>query len=344
MPPLKGDNTMSSAGRTFSLAMRGVKNYLTGKPLSISFEVTYSCNARCHHCHLHGPIPNEQRATPEEFGRLCRKFKPVVAQISGGEPTLRKDLPEIVAAMRRPGKHPFIVLTTNASTMDRARYDALRAAGVDEFSISFDYPDERHDTFREIPGLFKKIESFLASIQDIKEKGVTLSCVVHRQNYTELVKCAEFAKKWGVGMNYSTYTWMRTDKKDEFMITPEEMPDFKKKIAELQEWKEQNGTIFTASWNFAKMIEFFENQAVPGCRAGKRFMIISPDGSMSPCGLLIKHYPDRKTMIREFSNKNDCTACYTSIRANSEKSPRRLIGDNLHKVFGRKKKKTPVEG
>ncbi|HPH01569.1 MAG TPA: radical SAM protein [Spirochaetota bacterium] len=328
-----------SAGRTFSLAMRGLKNFLTGKPLTISFEVTYRCNARCHHCHLGGPIPNEKQATPEEFGRLCRTFKPVVAQVSGGEPTLRRDLEDIIRAMRRPGKHPFIVLTTNAATLTRERYESLRAAGVDEFSISFDYPDERHDTFREIPGLFKKIESLLESIQDIKDKGITLSCVVHRQNFRELIKMAEFAKKWGVGMNYSTYTWMRTSKKDEFMITPEEMPEFKQKIDELLAWKEANGTVFTAEYNFRKMIEFFETQAIGGCRAGQRFMIIGPDGSMSPCGLIIKNFATRKEMIREFSKKNDCTACFTSIRANSEKNPSRLIKDNLHKVFGRKKKK-----
>jgi len=324
--------------RTAALAWQGVKNYLTGKPLSISFEVTYSCNARCHHCHLHGPIPGEKRASAGEFTALCRKFTPVVAQISGGEPTLRKDLEEIIQGLRRPDKAPFIVLTTNAATLTKERYLSLREAGVDEFSISFDYPDERHDSFREIPGLYKKIEGLLESIQDIKNKGITLSCVVHRQNYTELVKCAEFARKWGVGMNYSTYTWMRTDKKEGFMIPPEEMDDFKAEIQKLLNWKEQHGTVFTAEYNFRKMIEFFENQSMPGCKAGKRFMIISPDGSISPCGLLIKNYPTRKKMIKEFSNKNDCTACFTSIRANSEKSPWRLIGDNLHKVFGQKKR------
>jgi len=325
---------MNSFKRTIRLAKRGAKNYLTKKPFCVSFEVTYACNARCKHCHLGGAIENEIRASATRFGELARILKPVVAQISGGEPLLRKDLEDIVKAIQVPQRDPFIVLTTNAALLTRKRYDSLRAAGVDEFSISFDYPDERHDEFRTIPGLFKKIESFLEDIKDLEDKGITLSCVVHRQNFRELLKMAQFANKWGVGMNFSTYTWLRTNKKDDFMITKEEMPEFKEKIKELIEFKRANGTVFTSEYNFSKMIEWFEVQKMDNCMAGQRFLIVGPDCTLSPCGLILKNYKNQKELLENFTKTNTCNSCFTSIRVNSEKDISRLLKDNIRKGFG----------
>ena len=108
---------VSSFGRIMSCAWCGTRNYFSKKPFCVSFEVTYECNARCQHCHLGGPLENEVRATPERFGEVAREISPVVAQVSGGEPLLRKDLEDIIRAIRVPGKHPFIVLTTNASLL-----------------------------------------------------------------------------------------------------------------------------------------------------------------------------------------------------------------------------------
>ena len=90
--------------RTMACAKRGAQNYFSKRPFCVSFEVTYRCNARCQHCHLGDPIKNEKIASPERFGELAREIRPVVAQVSGGEPLLRKDLEDIIRAIRVPGK------------------------------------------------------------------------------------------------------------------------------------------------------------------------------------------------------------------------------------------------
>ena len=213
--------------------------------------------------------------------------------------------------------------------MTKDRYYSLRAAGVDEFSISLDRSDERHDEFRNIPGLFRKIENLLKEIKDDKDKCVTLACVVQRKNYKELVQIADFARKWNVKVNFSAYTWLRTNKKDEFMIPAEEMPEFKKRIKEIIEYKRKYGTVFTSEFNFSKMIEWFETENSPDCKAGERFLIVGPDATLSPCGLILKKYKNQKELIKEFSKRNNCEQCFTSIRVNSEKTPMRLLKDNL---------------
>lgn len=327
---------MTSLRRDLSLLARGVKNYLFGRPLCVSFEVTYACNARCRHCHLGGPVPDEKRAEAATFGRLSRQLRPVVAQISGGEPLLRKDLEDIVKAIRRPQAAPYIVLTTNAALLNRKRYESLRAAGVDEFSVSLDYPDERHDDFRGIPGLFRKIETLIKELALLDEKAITLSCVIQNDNFRELLKMAELARDWGVRINFSTYTWMRTKDKS-LMVAPENSAAFRQTIQELLRFKKNHGVIYTSDYIFRQMPTYFEQGELPNCRAGQRFFIVNPDGRLSPCGLIIRHYDSLKE-LKEFYAQNTCGTCFTSIRAGTERPARYLLLDNLAR--SRKKKES----
>ena len=58
-------------------------------------------------------------------------------------------------------------------------------------------------------------------------------------------------------------------------------------------------------------------------------MVVNPDGTFSPCGLLIKDYPTRESLLEEFTADNPCTACYTSTRANSERPAKHLFLDHI---------------
>ncbi|MBN1273125.1 MAG: radical SAM protein [Candidatus Aminicenantes bacterium] len=321
---------MSSLRTNLALAGRGIKNYVTKRPFCVSFEITYSCNAKCKHCHLGGPV-DEERAAPEKYAEIARELNPVVAQISGGEPMLRRDLTDIIRMIKNPNGTPYIVLTTNAALLSTEKYYELKEAGVDGFSISLDFPDERHDDFRGVPGLYNKIQSLMEDIREEKNKGIALSGVVNSQNFRDLVPMAQRALEWGVYMNYSTYTWLRTDKM-EYMISKTDMPAFKEVIANLLAFKKRHKNIYTSDYTFKNMIAFFENQEVPNCRAGEKFLVVNPDGSLSPCGLIIKKYSSQKEIKKEFLETNTCTACFTSIRANSEKPVKYLILDSIRSV------------
>ena len=184
---------------------------------------------------------------------------------------------------------PYIVVTTNGALLTEERYQSLRMAGVDKFSLSFDYPDERHDEYRGIPGLFKRIKSLMEQRQSNHDKVITLSGVIQRDNYKELIKMAEQAREWDASLNFSTYTPLRTNNKD-YLIPKEEVPEFKDTINQLLEFKRKYKTIITSKYVFEKMVEFFENESIPNCRAGERFLVVNPDGTLSPCGLIITDY------------------------------------------------------
>ena len=318
--------------RIGSLLYRGIRNYLTKRPLAVSFEVTHSCNARCKHCHLGGPV-NEVRASPKKFGEICQELSPLVAQVSGGEPLLRKDLEQIIRMFKKPNHAPYIVVTTNATLLSVERYRSLREAGVDEFSISLDYPDERHDEFRGVPGLFNKIKQFVKDLEPYKEKykekPVSLCCVIQSDNFRSLPQMAELAQKWKVKLNLSAYTTLRTHDQS-YMLSKEELEEFKEIARQLIEFRKRNGVIRTSEYVFNKMFEFFDKgyTSLP-CRTGERFFNVNPDGTISPCGLIIKNYGSRRELIENFSRFNTCRYCYTSIRASTEKPLWKNAVDNL---------------
>jgi len=309
--------------RALSLAKRGGINLVTNRPLCVSFEITHDCNANCKHCHR-GGIVDTARATPERFGELYRELRPVVIQVSGGEPLLRSDVEEIIAALKQPDGTPYIVFVTNAALLTVEKYHRLRDIGVDVFSVSFDYPDERHDEFRAIPGLFRRIESLAKGIDSGGNKAVTLNSVVQRDNFRELVPMAEIAADWGLGINYSPYTWLRTDDRG-YMIPRDELPEFERVIRRLIDFKKRYGAVRTTDSFFYDMLAFFRNGSIPDCRAGERFLVVNPDGTLSPCGLIITDYPTWDELKDGFTRNNTCTFCHTCIRSSTENPFNNLI-------------------
>lgn len=318
---------LRSVYRDILLAGRGIKNYIGGNPLCVSFEITYRCNALCRHCHLHHEV-DKKLASPEQYANICHQLKPVVAQISGGEPLLRKDHLEIIRALKNKNGTPFVVLTTNGALLTKDKYDQLIAAGVDEISLSLDYPDERHDAFRGIPGLFNRIETLMHDLNISNGKAITVSCVIQSDNYVELPKIIKLAQKWGIHANFSTYTWLRTQDRS-LAIPKDEIGRFQKIVEELIQYKKRYKNIRTSDFVLRNMPTFFKNEALPNCRAGKRFLIVNPNGTFSPCGLIIKNYRSRQELNYNFEDNNACSECYTSIRANTEKPWYYQIKDNI---------------
>lgn len=321
---------MISKVQTASLVKRGVYNYLFKRPFGISFEVTHNCNAKCRHCHL-GDKVSENRASPEELGEICRQLKPVLAQLSGGEPLLRRDLEQIVENFKRPNRAPYIDITTNGALLTKERYFSLLNAGVDQIGLSLDYPDERHDTFRGIPGLFSRIEKLINSLSPNGEIAISFICTIQSDNFRDLVKMVELAQKWKVKINFSTYTWLRTNNKD-YLVSKEEIPELRSIVDEILNLKKKNNNVLTSEYLFNKMIEFFKNEGMPNCRSGEKFFNVNPDGSISPCGLHIKNYKSPQELREKFMSDINCDSCYTSIRGNTEKPFWYLLKDNFELI------------
>ncbi|WP_103061932.1 GTP 3',8-cyclase MoaA [Actinomyces qiguomingii] len=120
----------------------------------LRLSVTDRCNLRCTYCMPAQGLqwlPGPQLLTVDEIARLARLAVEQLGvervRLTGGEPLLRRDLEDIVAAVaalrtRHTGDKPDIGLTTNGLGLDR-RAAGLRTAGLDRVNISIDTLDQR---------------------------------------------------------------------------------------------------------------------------------------------------------------------------------------------------------
>jgi hypothetical protein len=203
---------MNVSGRlALEMLAQGIRCWWEDRPLSVSFEITHYCTANCWHCNWGGPVKGEQRRTPEEYAAICREMRPVVVNISGGEPLARNDVCDVVRAMANPGHLPWMVLVSNAATLTEQKYHRLRGAGVNQFSISLDFPDERHSEFRRIPGLFDKMNRVIPQLTALGHGDVSLNSCITAWNFRDVPAMVELAGRWNTQMNLSVYTPIRVN-------------------------------------------------------------------------------------------------------------------------------------
>jgi MoaA/NifB/PqqE/SkfB family radical SAM enzyme len=301
------------------LVTRGIRSYITKRPIVVSYEITLSCNCNCRHCDLGGFIKDEKQIKPEEYGALTQRLKPLAAQISGGEPLLRKDIAAIVKAIKQAGVK-YAILVTNGVLLNESNYLQLREAGVDQFSVSLDFPDERHDEFRRHPGLYKRLEQTLPRLAKFGFRDIILNTAITKANLKEILPLAKKASEWGVDISYSAYTALRTKNEDYCLDNGEDLGILRQSINELIMLKKQNTHLANPELTLRDTLKFFEQGYMPNCQAGIRFLVVMPDGSLVPCSLHRSKYTTRKEMIEKFSRTNRCGNCYVAIRSYSEMS------------------------
>ena len=159
-----------------------------GPPMAMLAELTHRCPLQCPYCY--NPLELE-RATAELDAGVWRRVLDEAAELgvlqvhfSGGEPTARKDLEELVAHAAGLGLYSNLI--TAGVLLDKARIAALAAAGLDHVQLSFQDAEaaggDRIGNFA--GGHAKKLEVGRL----VREAGLqlTVNAVVHRHNLERL--------------------------------------------------------------------------------------------------------------------------------------------------------------
>jgi MoaA/NifB/PqqE/SkfB family radical SAM enzyme len=320
---------------------RSMRNWFAEKPLVVSFEVTDSCTCNCRHCDHGGPKDRSNEMKPEDYRRYMEMLRPGVVQVSGGEPLLRDDLVEVVRNIKGPSGLPYTILVSNWSLMTEESYLKLREAGVNQFSVSLDFPDERHDEFRRYPGLFAKLEELMPALAAFGYDDIVLNTCITTENLLYVNDCADKAKEWGVNMSYSAYSPRRTGEKKLFPVRTEDLKllydelEMVKARMDSSNWIVNNETTIDATY------EYFVNGGTPNCMAGKRFLVVTAGGYLQPCSMQFHKYTvgNQKRMIEEFTDNNTCDECYVAIRSYLDKGFWQLLFESVGGHFGFKLRK-----
>lgn len=175
----------------------------------LRISLTDRCNFRCFYCLPNGEPALARKETILTFEEIVRVSEIFVSlgiekiRLTGGEPLIRKDVPELVSRLSvlKPGLKD-LALTTNGFDLAR-KASELKDAGLDRVTISLD--SLKQDRFREITGV-DALEKVLASIDAAKRIGfepVKINAVIVRgRNDDEIVDFARFARDHDVAMRF----------------------------------------------------------------------------------------------------------------------------------------------
>jgi cyclic pyranopterin phosphate synthase len=161
-----------------------------GRPLhDLRLSVIEACNFRCPYCMPADRVPDDHgfeassRLGFDEMETLVRGFVRLGVsklRLTGGEPLLRKRLPELVSRLARISSIEDLALTTNGSLLAQ-HAQALRDAGLQRLTISLDALDPI--IFRRLSGDRGRVDDVLAGIAAAHAAGfvgLKLNCVVQR--------------------------------------------------------------------------------------------------------------------------------------------------------------------
>ncbi|MFN2566761.1 MAG: radical SAM protein [Gemmatimonadaceae bacterium] len=289
-------------------------------PVLVHFEVTLRCNARCGFCDYWKTDPGARAHELKSFAEAARFFNPMLVTFTGGEPLLRRDLEAIVAAVAGAIRLKYVMLITHGGMLSPERAQSLWRAGVNQFNISLDYLDGRHDAARGIPGLTAKI---LATVTAMRAQGIDsirFNTVIKDDNLDQLMPIVRRASELGCGVNFSVYTDFKNGNRDH-LVRGGQVDELESVVGDLLAFKrKRRGVITNSDYYLEQVPRYVRGEVTEPCRSGIRTIHVDPTGHVKRC-------PDFPTDFfwSDFRRYEPvaCNACYYACRGEAQ-APLRL--------------------
>lgn len=280
-------------------------------PVNLTWEVSLACNLRCSHCLSASGEPAQGELTTAEALDLVEQLHTNhVFQVNfgGGEPFLRPDFEEILAACHARGI--MTCVSTNGTLLDEARVARLAASRLVAIQVSMDGArEETCDAIRG-KGVYKK------AIEALKLLAATsiptsINTVLTAQNADEIPALHELARSLGVSLRVSRFrpSGRGADNWESLRPSPAQLLAF-------SDWLAKSGDVRTGDSFFSLTSQERQGLGLNLCGAAKLTCCVGPTGNMYPCAFLqtdrFKAGSLRENTFREIW---DSSAIYESFRS-----------------------------
>jgi cyclic pyranopterin phosphate synthase len=277
---------------------RGPLDQLNRPLRDLRISVMDRCNFRCPYCmprerfHEHYAfMKTAERLSFEEILRLTRLFVPMGVRklrITGGEPLLRVNLPDLIADLNAVPGVEDIAITTNGVLLAKHAYE-LKAAGLGRVTISLDSLDQ--DVFARMNGGFGRVSEVLEGIQHAQDAGlgpIKINAVVQRgTNEESVLPLVEHFRGTGITVRFIEYMDVgnRNDWREQLVVPSRDLqariherwplravkPDYVGEVARRYAFEDGQGEV-----------GFISSVTQPFCGACSRARL-SSDGSFYTC-------------------------------------------------------------
>lgn len=249
------------------------------KKLNGTVIVTYRCNARCTMCNRYKcPSKPEEELSIETIKKLPKMY---FTNITGGEPFIREDLPEIVRELYK--KSDRIVISTNGFFTDRIikLCEEFPNVGI---RISIEGLEETNNKIRGLDDGFNKGYSTLKKLVEMKHPDVGFGMTVQDANAKDLVALYDLSNE--LNMEFATaslhnsfyFVEAKNIIKDRLMVAKEFENLVNKLLASNspKKW-------FRAYFNHGLINYIFGQKRLLPCDMAFDTFFIDPYGDVMPC-------------------------------------------------------------
>jgi MoaA/NifB/PqqE/SkfB family radical SAM enzyme len=248
--------------------------------------VTMACQSRCTMCDI-WRYGRGQEMRPGDYRRLPRSLRQI--NISGGEPFLRSDLPDVVAVIRDRCRKARILISTNGLSPSRieSMMDRMHGVGV---RVSIDGIGAVDDRTRGVPGSYERALETLHRLKAAGHRDLGISATVSRLAAGELLKVKQLADDEGVefvsGVAHSSEFYFGPHQdalpRDERQTVVRDLIALRDRQLRSRTVKEWFRAYFTDG-----LIDYIHRRPRRlFCHAGTEMVYLAPEGTIYPCPVL----------------------------------------------------------
>ncbi|MFK0173549.1 pyrroloquinoline quinone biosynthesis protein PqqE [Streptomyces sp. NPDC090306] len=252
-------------------------------PWALLAELTHACPLHCGYCS--NPLELARKSTELTAAEWADVFRQAAGlgilhtHLSGGEPLLRTDLEDIVAAAEQAGVYTQLV--TSGVGLDRARLARLADAGLRSVQLSVQHSDATaSDRIAGRTASFRAKENAAGLVRDA---GLPLgvNVVLHRLNLDAVDDLVQLALDWGADRielaNTQFYGWGLLNR-DALMPTRDQVEEASKTV---DAWRSRLDGAMEIVW---VVPDYFDGRPKP-CMGGwgAVSLTVTPDGTVLPC-------------------------------------------------------------
>ncbi|MCK4497935.1 radical SAM protein [Candidatus Bathyarchaeota archaeon] len=255
-------------------------------PLRMDLALTFRCQNKCVHCYAGGSHETPELTT-QEWKSIITKLGEIgifIATFTGGEPTIREDLPDLLRFAQENGIVTGLI-TNGRRLSDRNYVKTLEEAGLDFVQITLEsHKASVHDRITGVKG------SWTETVTGIKnalktEIYVTTNTTLNKQNADGFLETVDFIKDLGVaafGCNSLIYSGKGVEVSGQFALQTEILEELLKEIKEKAAHLGLRFLWYTPT-QYCQLDPVKLGLGVKSCTAAQVNMCVAPNGDVYPC-------------------------------------------------------------
>ena len=254
-------------------------------PLRVDMALTFRCQNNCIHCYAGGPKETDELAS-EQWKRIIDRLHQIgvfILTFTGGEPTLREDLVELLYYGQKKGLVTGLI-TNGRRLTDKKYVKSLEEAGLDFVQVTLEsHKPEIHDLMTGNNGSWKETVMGIKNLIPTQIYPTTNS-TLSKYSVEDFLETLDFIKKLGVaafGCNSLIYSGKAKDLED-FVLS---LQDLNTILPKIQDNATKLGLKFLwyTPTQYCKLDPVKLGLGIKSCSAAMINICVGPDGEVYPC-------------------------------------------------------------